>query len=166
MRMISRTGTHTLRALVLLEGLPRGNYAGAAQVAREIRAPSNYLGKILRELARSGIVEGRKGSKGGFRLARDSRSISLFDALERIEHFDRLSRCILGRPKCSNSSPCLAHQGWSRARDTYLDFLKATTLSELVEKSPIKGRRKSGPNERAAQIPRATAIRSAAGGVR
>jgi Rrf2 family transcriptional regulator, iron-sulfur cluster assembly transcription factor len=164
--MISRTGTHTLKALVLLRSLPSGSYAGAAQIAREIRAPSNYLGKILRQLAHAGIVEGRKGSKGGFRLAGDSRTIALFDALEPIEHFDRLTRCILGKPRCSGSSPCLMHRGWSRARDTYVDFLKTTTLSQLVENSPIKVRRKSGPNERAAQNPRGTAARSAAGGVR
>jgi Rrf2 family protein len=172
--MISRTGTHALKALVVLRELPAGVYAGSAQVARQIRAPSNYLGKLLRQLARAGIVEGRKGSKGGFRIAAAREPIALFEALDPIEYFDRLSRCVLGRPKCSDSSPCLMHEGWTRARDTYLDFLKTTTLAQLAEKSTMKARRKSGPNERAAhnprstavQNPRSTAVRSATGGVR
>ena len=68
-QMISRTALHALKALVVLQDLPDGAFAGSAQVARQIRAPSNYLGKLLRQLARAGIVEGRKGSNGGFRLA-------------------------------------------------------------------------------------------------
>jgi Rrf2 family protein len=172
--MISRTGTHALKALVVLHGLPRGSYAGAAQIARQIRAPTNYLGKLLRQLGRAGIVEGRKGSNGGFRLAGDGGAVALFDALKPIEHLDRLEACFLGRPKCLDASPCRAHAGWSRARDTYLDFLRKTKLSDLSESRVSKTRRKGGPKQSAAQNPRSTAgrnprstaARTAAGGVR
>jgi Rrf2 family protein len=158
MPLISRTGTHALKALVMLHELPPGSYAGAAKIAREIRAPSNYLGKLLRQLAGAGIVEGRKGSNGGFRLAAGRRSVALYEALQPIEHFERLARCFLGWPKCLDSSPCRAHKGWAHVRDTYLDFLKETTLSELAENQAPRARRKSGPKKRAA--------RPAAGGVR
>ena len=164
--MISRTGTHALKALVMLHALAPGSYAGAAQVAREIRAPSNYLGKLLRQLARAGIVEGRKGSNGGFRLAAGRRSVALYDALQPFEHFELLARCLLGRPKCLHSSPCRAHEGWAHVRDTYLDFLKKTTLPELAESQAPGARRKSGPSKSAAQNPRSIAARPAAGGVR
>jgi Rrf2 family iron-sulfur cluster assembly transcriptional regulator len=161
--MVSRTGTHALKALIVLHDLPTGSYAGAAQIAREIRAPSNYLGKLLRQLARAGIVEGRKGSKGGFRLAGEGGAVALFDALQPIERFDRLGACLLGRPKCSGSSPCAAHEGWTHVRTTYMDFFRKTTLSQLAM-NPT--RRKHGPTERAVQNPRNTAVRSATGGVR
>ena len=172
-QMISRTALHALKALVVLQDLPDGAFAGSAQVARQIRAPSNYLGKLLRQLARAGIVEGRKGSNGGFRLAA-RQPIALFEALDPIEHFDRYSQCILGRARCPGPSPCPMHDGWSRARDAYVSFLKTTTLSQLAEKSTTKVRRRGGPNERAAQNPRGTAMqnprgtamRSALGGVR
>jgi Rrf2 family transcriptional regulator, iron-sulfur cluster assembly transcription factor len=164
--MISRTGAHALKALVALQNLPAGGYAGAAQIARQIHAPSNYLGKLLRQLALEGIVEGRKGTNGGFRLAAQTSSLSLFDALRPIEHFDRYKMCLLGRPKCVGSDPCLLHEGWSRVRDQYLEYLKATTLSDISTDTPSKSRRKSGRNDRAAQNPRSTAVRSAAGGVR
>jgi len=156
--MISRTGTHALKALLALQKLPSGSYAGAGQIARQIRAPSNYLGKLLRQLARAGIVEGRKGTNGGFRLARDRQPLSLFDALRPIELFDRFKGCLLGRPKCMSTDPCPLHEGWSRVRDEYLDFLKTTTLPDLAEEKAPKGRRKSGRIDRAA--------RPATGGVR
>ncbi len=98
--MISRTGKHTLRALLALHQVPVGSYAGAGQLARQIHAPSNYLGKLLRQVARTGIVEGRRGRNGGFRLTRAWRSFSLFDALLPIEHFESFKECMLGRRKC------------------------------------------------------------------
>lgn len=156
--MISRTGTHTLKALVALHQLPVGSYAGASRLARQIHAPSNYLGKLLRQIARAGIVEGRKGRNGGFRLAGAWRSISLFDALRPVEHFDSFKQCILGRQKCSRANPCQLHEGWSHVRDQYIEYLSNTTLSDLTEDKASQRGRKSGSLGR--QAPSAT------GGVR
>ena len=136
--MISRTATHTLKALAALQQLPVGSFAGAEQLAHQIHAPSNYLGKLLQQISRAGIVEGRKGRKGGFRLAGEGQTFSLFHALDPIEHFDRYNGCLLGRAKCLRASPCPLHKGWARIRQQYLDFLKSTTLSDLSEKRDIE----------------------------
>jgi len=145
MEIISRTGTHALKALLALRQVPVGSYAGAEQLAHQVHAPSNYLSKLLRQIARSGIVEGRKGRNGGFRLTSAWRTLSLFDALNPIEHFERFKACFLGKPICTLANPCPLHQGWSRVRDQFMEFLKTTTLSDLAEdKSP--SRRKSGPS--------------------
>jgi Rrf2 family protein len=131
--MITRTGTHALKAMAHLGGLPAGVYEGAGEIAARIRAPKNYLGKLLRQLARAGLVEGRKGSNGGFRLARDWGNISLYDVLEPIEHVSRIKGCILGRAQCTQREHCALHEGWSRVRNEYLGFLRSTKLSEVAE---------------------------------
>src|SRR5262245_48864240 len=104
--MLSKTGLHAVRAMVALARLPRGAYAGAAGIARDIGAPQNYLGKLLKDLAGEGLLESQKGLGGGFRLARDAREITLFDVVEPIEHVSRWSGCILGMPACSDRAPC------------------------------------------------------------
>ena len=129
--MITQTGSHTLKALGALSGLPEGRFLGAAELARQVKAPANYLGKLLSQLARAGIVEGRKGGNGGFRLSRAPSSIVLFDVLNPIEHLGRVNRCILGRARCT-AGGCPLHRGWSEVRDTYLRFLKTTTLADLA----------------------------------
>ena len=137
MGMISLSGKHTLNALLALHRMPPGTYAGAEQLAHRIHAPSNYLGKLLQKIARAGIVEGRKGRNGGFRLSGAWQTVSLFDALRPIEHFESFKDCFLGKPKCMRTNPCPLHEGWIRVRDQYLEFLKSTKLSDLVgEKSP------------------------------
>jgi Rrf2 family protein len=130
--MLSKTGLHAVRAMVALAKLPEGTYAGAARIAREIGAPQNYLGKLLKALAEEGLVESQKGLGGGFRLARDPGQISLLDVIEPIEHVSRWSGCILGRPECSERDPCAIHDRWKAVRDVYLRMLQRTTLAELV----------------------------------
>jgi Rrf2 family protein len=132
--MLTKTGLHAVRAVVALAKLPAGTFAGAARIARDIGAPENYLGKLLQTLAREGLVESQKGLGGGFRLARPSRSITLLDVVEPLEHVSRWSGCILGRSECSDADPCAIHNRWKTVRDAYLRMLERTTIAELVAK--------------------------------
>jgi Rrf2 family protein len=136
--MITKTGLHAVRAVVALARLPEGAFVGAARVAQEIGAPQNYLGKLLKALARQGLVESQKGLGGGFRLARDPRTIALLDVVEPLERVSRWSGCILGRPECSDDSPCAIHNRWKAVRDAYLHMLRRTTIAELVAKGELE----------------------------
>jgi Rrf2 family iron-sulfur cluster assembly transcriptional regulator len=131
--MITRSGTHALKALAFLGSHSEGAYVGAGAIAAKIRAPRNYLGKLLRQLSRAGLVQGRKGSNGGFRLVRDMGSISLFEVLEPIEHVSRIKGCVLGRAQCTQREHCALHEGWARVRSEYLGFLRGTRLSEVAK---------------------------------
>jgi Rrf2 family protein len=132
--MLTKTGLHAVRAMVALARLPEGAYVGAAHIAQEIGAPQNYLGKLLKALAREGLAESQKGLGGGFRLARDPHTISLLDIVEPLEHVSRWSGCILGRPECSEVEPCAIHNRWKAVREAYLRMLQRTTIAELLAK--------------------------------
>jgi Rrf2 family iron-sulfur cluster assembly transcriptional regulator len=136
--LISKTGLHALRALATLAELPDGTYGGAAEIAEEIGAPRNYLGKLLKLLADSGLVESQKGKGGGFRLTRDSAEISVLDVVEPIDHPSRWAGCFLGRSRCNDRSPCAVHRRWAKVRDAYLRFLEETTLADLAGRVPSK----------------------------
>jgi Rrf2 family protein len=136
--MLTKTGMHAIRAVVALARLPDGAYAGAARIAKEIGAPQNYLGKLLKLLGREGVVESQKGLGGGFRLARNSRSITLLDVVEPIEHVSRWAGCVLGREECSDAEPCAVHNRWKAVREAYLHMLRRTTIAELVAKGELE----------------------------
>lgn len=135
--MITKSGLHAVRAMVALARLPQGEHAGAARIAREIGAPQNYLGKLLRALAREGLVHSQKGMGGGFRLARDPARISLLDVVDPIERISRWSGCILGHPECSETVPCAIHDRWKAVRDAYLKMLRRTTIADLLAKGEV-----------------------------
>ncbi len=136
--MITKTGLHAVRAMVALAQLPQDTYAGAATIAREIKAPQNYLAKLLQTLSREGLVQSQKGLGGGFRLARLPKEISLFDIVEPFEQVSRWSGCILGHPTCSDEAPCAIHDRWKQVRGAYLRLLTRTTVADLVTKGELE----------------------------
>ena len=129
--MISKTGVHALRAVRALAELPDHDFAAAQEIAGQIGAPPNYLGKLLRTLALAGLLESQKGKGGGFRLAHPPDAISLYDVVDPIDHLGRWSGCFLGQATCSDEAPCAVHEAWSRVRTVYTDFLKETSIADL-----------------------------------
>lgn len=130
--MISKTGVHALKAVAVIAELPAGSYAGAADIADQVGAPRNYLGKLLKTLADAGLLESQKGKGGGFRLAREAEAITLYDLVEPLERVSRWNGCFLGRQRCNEASPCPVHDRWGAVRDAYLRFLHETTVADLV----------------------------------
>lgn len=134
---MSRTALHATTALIALAELSPGSFLGADEIALRVKAPRNYLGKILKRLAEVGLLESQKGKGGGFRLARPPETISLYDIVEPIDRISRWEGCFLGRPSCSDEGGCPVHGRWALVRSLYLDFLRSTKLAELVEKKPV-----------------------------
>lgn len=136
--MLSRTARHAVAAVITLAELPPGTYGGAAEIADRIKAPRNYLGKLLKVLADERVLESQKGKGGGFRLGKNPARISLFDIVEPIDHVSRWGGCLLGRSRCSDQNPCAVHFRWSGVRDVYLKFLKETSVGDLVEQPELQ----------------------------
>jgi Rrf2 family protein len=130
--MLSQSGIHAIRAMVTLAAVPESAYCGVAEIARETGSPRNYLGKLLLQLSRHGLVISRKGLGGGFRLSRPAGEIRLIDVMASIEDVGRWSACVFTSGVCSDSNPCIVHTRWSRARESFLVFLRDTTIAELA----------------------------------
>src|SRR5262245_7918544 len=128
---------HEVRAMVALARVPEGGCARAARKPQAMGAPQNYLGKLLQTLAHEGLVQSQKGLGCGFCLARAPQRITLFDVVEPIESISRWSGCIIGRPVCSDETPCAIHQRWKKVRNAYLALLKQTTIADLVARGEV-----------------------------
>jgi len=137
--MLSRSSVHAIRALTRLAGLPTDRFVGAAGLAEEIGAPTNYLGKLLQTLASRGMLESRKGAGGGFRLSRSPDRVSLFDVVDPIDPTSRWEGCILGLRVCGEQRPCAVHHRWRELRDSYLAMLKETTIADVVRNVEEQG---------------------------
>jgi Rrf2 family protein len=72
-----------LRALLALVA------AGAPQTAEHLAdaqgLPPRFLGAILAELRRAGLVASQRGAEGGYRLARAANAISLADVIRALD---------------------------------------------------------------------------------
>ncbi|GAB4290890.1 MAG: Rrf2 family transcriptional regulator [Myxococcota bacterium] len=131
--MVTKTAIHAIKALSELAAQSNGEYLGASAIAERIGAPQNYLGKLLQLLSKEGLVTAQKGYNGGFKLARPPENISLFDIVEPIENVSRVQNCFLSGNGCSEDQPCALHFGWSKVRESLLQFLTGTTLKDVMK---------------------------------
>lgn len=130
--MLSNTALYAVKATGELARLGDNEYVGAALVAERIGAPPNYLGKLLQTLTQHDVVLSRKGTGGGFRLARDPREISLYDVVEPIDKVSRWNGCFLGNACRGDENGCAIHHRWGPVRNAYMSLLRESTVAEVA----------------------------------
>ena len=79
---VNRTTEYAVRALVVLalEG-GQGRIRQAASLAKASGTPGKFMEQVLRTLKKGGFVVSRRGSGGGYDLAKPPEQIRLGDAL-------------------------------------------------------------------------------------
>ena len=82
--MLSRKAKYALRALSTL-ALAEPEQLQARRIAQEAKVPEKFLETILVELRNAGIVESRRGTIGGHRLARPAEQIMVGDIVRIID---------------------------------------------------------------------------------
>lgn len=130
--MLSRTGIYALQATLHLAHRSDGAPVAAAAIARELEIPGTYLAKVLRRLAREGVLESVRGAHGGYRLAGDPRRLSVARVVAPFDEFRPGKVCLMGGRPCDPMNPCSAHDRWSRWTGTARGMLEETTLAELL----------------------------------
>jgi Rrf2 family protein len=130
--MFSQTSEYAIRALTLLSRHPQEQYVLVGTLAETAGLPHHYLSKILQNLVRMQILESRKGSHGGFRLARPSDQINLFAVVNAIENLSQTRRCLLGKAECTDERACPLHEFWVTQTNRYMETLHTTSLGDLV----------------------------------
>ncbi len=75
---LSTKARYGLRALC---HVAHRGYASAQTIADRQQIPSRYLEEIIGELRKAGFVVGKRGPRGGYRLAKPAQEISVADVL-------------------------------------------------------------------------------------
>ena len=142
-RMLSKSGKHAVRAMAVLANLGQSVRADVSSISQEIDAPKMYLSKVMRRLSQAGLLNGRKGRGGGYRLTRQAECISMFEVLEPFEHFgdatNGAGNGLLARGVAARCDPC------EMIQLRYLRILHETSLAEVAMDAP--------PRVRAAPVP-------------
>lgn len=98
-------------------------------VAEALPAPT--LAGILKNLARGGLVQSRKGPRGGFALRRSADQITLYQIMESLGQTDTLSQCVVGLGTCSDDTPCPVHDRIQAFRQRLVECLQAITIADM-----------------------------------
>lgn len=130
--MLSGTAEYALRAVVALARERGGEHTRATDLAETIAVPRNYLSKILHELTRAGILRSTRGKHGGFQLAIPPEELTLLRVVSLFDPMGERSKCLLGRPECSDTDPCPAHHRWKATAGQIAAFFRDTTVADVI----------------------------------
>lgn len=82
---VSQRLDYTVRSLTALAELPFGSYVAAGEIADGLGLPRRFVEQQFTALARSGIVDCRRGAGGGCALARPADEISVADVVRALQ---------------------------------------------------------------------------------
>lgn len=82
---ISKKADYALRAVTILASLPPDRTMQAQEMATSGQIPIKFLEQILLVLKKAGLLRSKRGVGGGYRLARESRLISVAEVIETVD---------------------------------------------------------------------------------
>lgn len=132
-----------LRALMRLAGEP-GRLFSTGELARELGISRNHLTKVVQALARGGTVVTRRGSGGGFELARAAGEIRLGEVVRLLEGNEPLAECFrIDGGHCVLTPECRLRERLAAAREAFFRELDRTVLAECaVARPPVADSRR------------------------
>lgn len=122
-----------------------------AEIAEHDGMPLAYLEHLVARLRKAGLLDSRRGSRGGYMLARPADQITMAEVVEALEGTIAPIECISQSPDgtivCSRESDpahvCPTKLLWTRVRLAIVSTLMQTTLADLL--APTVGERKEDP---------------------
>ncbi len=97
----------------------------------------NYLEQLMRLLKKDGLISSVRGAGGGYRLAKDPKSISVGDVLRALEGDLNPVSCseLTGEGGCQGADNCVTKYVWKKMNDAIQNAVDGISLEELMEES-------------------------------
>jgi len=134
---ISRRTDYAIRLLMELAAVGGGPLS-VRELAERGGVPYSFARGIQRDLLGAGLVESRRGAKGGIVLTRPAADITLLDVLDATQPETSCSVCTRDPSWCNRMAGCEVHKVWSEVDALVRDRLGNRSIEGLV------GNRKAG----------------------
>lgn len=107
-------------------------------IARRLCLPRRYLEQVMQQLVRAGILRGVRGPRGGYRLARERRRVSVGDVVRVVRGIEETaSRDDFG--PASDLGAKVIGPFWATTEDDLMTRLDRVTIEDLCRRAEDKG---------------------------
>jgi FeS assembly SUF system regulator len=103
----------------------------AMHLAAETRLPQTTVAKVLKLLAKAGIVTAVRGAAGGYRLARVPQLVSVAEIIAAIDGSFGMTQCTSTLGPCERLHFCPTRPHWHRINEAVGQALARVTLDEM-----------------------------------
>ena len=105
----------------------------ASELAADTQLPGPTVSKILKLLARAGLLSSHRGVKGGYTLARAAEEINMVQIISALDGPVAITECIDDTPgECTQESFCSVRGNWQRINEAIRGALEQITLAEMA----------------------------------
>ena len=129
---LSKATDYGIVLLAQLAGEPGGKPQNARELAEDADLPVPMVSKVLKALARDGLLVSQRGSKGGYRLARPPETLTVSEMISVLEGPLALTDCAMGPDHCERETDCAVREPWQQISRAVERALSDITLADLV----------------------------------
>lgn len=131
----SKTTEYALRILSFM-AMDETKLYSANEIFEHLDIPYRYLRKQLTVLSKSGLMKSVQGMKGGYKIAKKVKDITLLDIIKACEDDSLTNICFFGFKECSFDTNCAMHDKWATIKSNIKQVLESTTLADLKNAGP------------------------------
>jgi Rrf2 family protein len=129
---LSRRGDYAVRAVLALAEQDGDGPLSARVISERMGIPVRFLPHVLSDLVAAGLITGRTGRSGGYRLALPADEVDLLRVLDAIETDHGVPRCVLRGGPCDPDGRCAVHDVFAAASAAMRDRLGGSTLADIA----------------------------------
>jgi len=106
----------------------------ARDLAVQTQIPEPTASKVLKKLARAGVVVSQRGAKGGYALARPPEQVGVNEVIEAIEGPIAVTECSddTANSSCEYETNCGVRANWQRINVAVHKALSEITLADMA----------------------------------
>ena len=125
-------------ALIAMKHLAlRGDQAASArEIAEQYGIPVELMAKVLQRLARRDLLVSHQGTRGGYKLSRSPRLMSVADVIQAIDGPVTVTACSTQDDQCEQYATCNVRDPLWRIKERILTALGTCTIAELASDAP------------------------------
>ena len=131
--MFSKSFGYALRGILVIVFLrnekPRIH---VDEIASLLSVPRFFMSKVLKNLAKQGILGSGKGPRGGFYVNEQTISTTIFRVLMITDGDAHFRNCALQLNECNLQNPCPLHHHIVTVRNELKHLMESTTIDDLI----------------------------------
>jgi len=131
---ISTKGRYAVRILLSIARHQERGPVPKKIIAEGERISTDYIEQIMIPLKRAGLVVGFRGTKGGFKLAKEPEKITVFHVLSAAEGMSQLVDCEHMNCHGRDKNKCITRLVWSGASQLLEDYFSKINLRDMLDK--------------------------------
>ena len=134
---LSKTTDYGIVLMAQLADEREGDPQNARELAAASDLPVPMVSKVLKALAREGLLVSQRGAKGGYCLARAPEDLTVSEMIRVLEGPVALTDCAIGPSRCEHETMCAVREPWQQISRVVERALSDVTLADLVRNGSV-----------------------------